>query len=197
LARDLHDVVAHHVSLIAVRAETAPYTHPGLSDSARTVLTDIAADARLALDELRGVLGILGRAGEDASRAPQPTWRDIASLVDRTQAAGADVRLAGPVDLDVPPSVGYVGYRVVQEALTNARRHAPGAPVTLELGATSQLLTVRVSSPLTSGGASGSGQGLVGMRERVDAIGGRLNAGPTAEGFVVEAVLPRGQVDRG
>ena len=125
LARDLHDVVAHHVSLIAVRAETAPYTHPGLGAEARTVLAEIAADARRALDELRGVLGILGRSvGED--RLPQPSWGDIAALVERSSSSGQPVDLAGDVRSEVDPAVGYVAYRVVQEGLTNARKHAPG-----------------------------------------------------------------------
>lgn len=191
LARDLHDVVAHHVSLIAVRAETAPYTHPQIDAQARGVLTDIAADARLALDELRGVLGILGRSGT-AERAPQPTWSDISALVERTRSAGVGIDLVGDVTAEVGPSSGYAAYRLVQEALTNARKHAPGKVVTLDLEATSQLLTVLVSTPLgTTAGTSGAGQGLVGMRERVEALGGRLLAGPVGEDFVVEAILPR------
>ena len=193
LARDLHDVVAHHVSLIAVRAETAPYTHPEIGDQARGVLTDIAADARLALDELRGVLGILGRSGA-AERAPQPTWSDITALVERTRSAGVDIEVVGNATADVGPSAGYAAYRVVQEALTNARKHAPGARVTVDLDATSQLLTVLVSTPLSAGAATsgGGGQGLVGMRERVESLGGRLLSGPVGEDFVVEAILPRG-----
>jgi signal transduction histidine kinase len=192
LARDLHDVVAHHVSLIAVRAETAPYTHPDLGASARGVLGDIAADARLALDELRGVLGILGRSGA-AERAPQPTWSDIGALVERTRSAGVDIEVVGDTHAEVSPSAGYAAYRVVQEALTNARKHAPGAPVTLDLETTSQLLTVHVSTPLADAPATGSGgQGLVGMRERVEALGGRLLSGQVGDSFVVEAILPRG-----
>lgn len=192
LARDLHDVVAHHVSLIAVRAETAPYTHPRIGDEARGVLGDIAADARLALDELRGVLGILGRSGS-AERAPQPTWSDITALVERTRSAGVAIEVIGKAHAVVGSSAGYAAYRVVQEALTNARKHAPGAPVTLDLDATSQLLTVQVSTPLDLGQESkGGGQGLVGMRERVESLGGRLLSGPVGEHFVVEAILPRG-----
>jgi signal transduction histidine kinase len=193
LARDLHDVVAHHVSLIAVRAETAPYTHPELGDEARGVLGDIAADARLALDELRGVLGILGRSG-GVDREPQPTWSDITALVERSRSAGVDVEVIGDTAAEVGPSAGYAAYRVVQEALTNARKHAPGARVTLDLEATSQLLTVQVSTPLaaSTSGTPGSGRGLVGMRERVEALGGRLLSGPVGDAFVVEAILPRG-----
>jgi signal transduction histidine kinase len=194
LARDLHDVVAHHVSLIAVRAETAPYTHPNLDQDSRTVLTDIAADARLALDELRGVLGILGRAGEDANRAPQPAWPDIAALVERTRSTGTVVMLQGdpPETASVSPSVGYAAYRVVQEALTNARKHAGGRPVRVNLVSTGQLVVARISTPLRGDEvAMGSGHGLAGMRERVEALGGRLQAGPVGDDFVVEATLPQ------
>ena len=234
LARDLHDVVAHHVSLIAVRAETAPYTHPGLGTEARSVLAEIAADARRALDELRGVLGILGRSVGEA-RSPQPSWGDIAALVERSSSSGQPVDLAGDVQAEVGPAVGYVAYRVVQEGLTNARKHAAGAPVSVRLERTEHLAVVSVVSVLSEGDAPGSadvpsvttgtgsseetapivglparagtvprtadpagstralpvaGHGLVGMRERVEALGGRLVAGARDGGFVVEATLP-------
>lgn len=199
LARDLHDVVAHHVSLIAVRAETAPYTHPDLGPSARTVLADVATDARLALDELRGVLGILGRAGQD-ERAPQPTWEDVPALVERAGSTGVEVVLrrtgSRPVECAVDGAVGYAAYRVVQEALTNARRHAPGAAVVVGLDAGSapaDPVVVVVRSGLGTGrqaDTTGSGRGLAGMRERVEGLGGRLSVGPRGEEFVVEAVLP-------
>ncbi len=219
LARDLHDVVAHHVSLIAVRAETAPYTHPGLGTDARSILSEIAVDARRALDELRGVLGILGRSS-DEGRAPQPAWGDIATLVERARSGGDPVELAGDAGADVPAAPGYVAYRVVQEALTNARRHAPGSRVQVVLQRLPQLAVVEVRSagvqgagphgaglpgavsaepgptlPLAGTGArAGSpaapGHGLVGMRERVESLGGRLTAGQRDGGFVVEATLP-------
>lgn len=194
LARDLHDVVAHHVSLIAVRAETAPYTHPGLDDTARDLLGEIAGDARLALDELRGVLGILGRAG-DSERSPQPGWRDIPALVTRSREAGTTVALEGDLDAEVPPALGYVAYRVVQESLTNARKHAPGQPVLVRLEVTPGLLTVCV----VSAGAGPSelpatGHGLAGMRERVESVGGRLRTGAADGEFRVEATVPRREV---
>lgn len=242
LARDLHDVVAHHVSLIAVRAETAPYTHPGLGAEARSVLAEIAADARRALDELRGVLGILGRS-VDGARLPQPSWGDIAGLVERSSSSGQPVDLVGDVRSEVGPTVGYVAYRVVQEGLTNARKHAPGVPVTVRLERTAHLAVVSVASagppaagpaaapassatpeetaPLvglparpasavpptavlpqegralsSAAGTRDVGHGLVGMRERVEALGGRLVAGPRDGGFVVEATLPLADGDR-
>lgn len=195
LARDLHDVVAHHVSLIAVRAETAPYTNPGLGSEARDVLAEIASDARLALDELRGVLGILGRAGERAELAPQPSWHDIAALVERSRAAGAVVELRGdaPEPAVVSPATGYAAYRLVQEALTNARKHAPSSPVEVTLTSTGAIVVVRIASTLAGEvRAGGPGHGLIGMRERVEALGGRLVAGPVGGEFVVEATLPQG-----
>ena len=217
LAHDLHDVVAHHVSLIAVRAETAPYTHPGLGEEARAVLGDIAADARAALTELRAVLGVLRRSEEDGpARAPQPTLGDVPGLVARAQEAGEDVALSERHDdgspPDVEPELGYVAYRVVQEGLTNARRHAPGERV--EVGVVSDGAWVRVRVRTASstvapdlrttrghgepdgegsdgGGPDGSGHGLVGMRERVAGLGGRLLVEDGPAGFVVTADLPR------
>ena len=223
LARDLHDVVAHHVSLIAVRAETAPYTHPSLPVEARTVLAEIASDARRALDELRGVLGILGRS-TGGDRTPQPSWDDVAALVDRAASSGERVTLVGvPVAqlaADTDAALGYVAYRVVQEGLTNARRHAPGAAATVRLERTGALAVVSVVTAATGGASwqaddeptapitpvapvtrplpSGTpsprepGHGLAGMRERVEALGGRLVAGPRDGGFALEAILPLG-----
>jgi signal transduction histidine kinase len=195
LARDLHDVVAHHVSLIAVRAETAPYTHPTLGSDARGLLAEIAQDARLALDELRGVLGILGRSAEGEPRAPQPGLADVPALVDRSRSTGAGVTLDGDVQGPVAPAVGYVAYRVVQEALTNARRHAPGAEVHVSVGGNGSLLVVQVGNALVgadTGTPSGSpGRGLAGMRERVEAVGGHLEATGDGSSFVVRATLPR------
>ncbi len=195
LARDLHDVVAHHVSLIAVRAETAPYSVTDLGAGGRQVLADIAEDARRALDELRGVLGVLRRASDDPALAPQPTAADIPALVARAAASGEQVRWTHEPDgLDtIPPPIGYAGYRVVQEALTNARRHAPGRPVevTCRPGGRGMWLRVvtDVGRPL---GSPAPGRGLTGARERVEALEGRFAAGPVADSFVVEAEIPAG-----
>jgi signal transduction histidine kinase len=196
LARDLHDVVAHHVSLIAVRAETAPYTCAELQPEAKIVLTDIATDARKALDELRGVLGILRRA-EDGSRirAPQPRLEDVAELVDTARNAGTSVRVTGDLMVPVGNASGYVAYRVVQEALTNARRHAPGSPVTLTVMDDGPMIAVRVANRRepSADTTNRAGGGLVGMRERVEALGGTLSVEMRGDQFVVEADLPRGE----
>jgi signal transduction histidine kinase len=192
LARDLHDVVAHHVSLIAVRAETAPYTEPGLDESGRRVLAEVAAEARLALDELRGVLGILGRSGE-AERAPQPALADVAALVERTRRSGQEVHLDGDLGARVPAAAGYAAYRVVQEALTNARKHAPGARVGVVVATTPQLVELCITNPVAEPPTGlGAGRGLAGMRERVEALGGRLSVRAAGTEFEVEAVIPTG-----
>jgi len=197
LAADLHDVVAHNVSLIAVRAETAPYTSPGMDQGSRQVLGEIADDARRALDELRGVLGVLHRAEESPELAPQPSMRDLPELVLRSTRAGDRILTEG-IDAPwiVPETVGYVVYRVAQEALTNARRHARGAPVELRLDRDGDELVVVVANEAGQSSAaadSDSGAGLLGMAERVEALGGIVVAGPTAGGgFHVTARLPLG-----
>lgn len=215
IAHDLHDVVAHHISLVAVRAESAPYVHPSMDAVSRDVLADIAEDARHALGELRQVLAVLQRT-EGAERAPQPGAGDVAALVDAARSAGQSVTVVGDV-AELPSAQGLVLYRAVQESLTNARRHAPGQPVmlTFATGAapsgTDQLselsrgiprgtsdnesfvATVRISNPLvprTSPAAPG--RGLLGMRERVESIGGSLTAGEEDGEFVVELTLPVG-----
>lgn len=188
IARDLHDVVAHHISLVAVRAESAPYTHPGLGDDARRVLADIATDARGALAELRQVLVVLQRTDEGAARAPQPGAGDVATLVEQARSAGHDVRFTR-TGAAVPPTAGYVLYRAAQEALTNARRHAPGAAVTLALSADDDVARLRCVNDAPAG-AVVPGRGLLGMRERVEAVGGTL--GVVAEGgsVAVDVVVP-------
>ena len=194
VAHDLHDVVAHHVSLVAVRAESAPYVHPELDDTARAVLADIATDAREALGELRQVLAVLQRTEDAAPElAPQPGAGDVVGLVEAARAAGQDVTLTGTFD-GVPAAPGYALYRAAQEALTNARRHAPGRPVVVDTRVVGRdghrTAVLRVTNPLDDGEASGAGgRGLAGMRERVEALGGTLSAGPDDDGatFVVEA----------
>lgn len=189
LARDLHDVVAHHVSLVAVRAESAPYTYPDLGDEARKVLREIATDARSALDELRRVLGVLQRS-EGGELAPQPGADDVATLVAEAQAAGQEVELAGGWS-DVPATQGYVLYRAAQEGLTNARRHAPGAKAVLTLQQRADVVGFRLANPVTAPGPDGEpGRGLIGMRERVEALGGAVSAGVQDGTFVVVVALP-------
>jgi len=187
LARDLHDVVAHHVSLVAVRAESAPFVHPALDEQARTIFAAIAADAREALGELRQVLVVLERTTDASERAPQPTACDVDDLVARAVAAGQPVALSGTWQ-DVPPAAGYVLFRAVQEGLTNARRHAPGAATALVLEQTATAATFRMSN--VAHGDAEPARGLIGMRERVEALGGSMSAVVADGRFELAVSLP-------
>jgi signal transduction histidine kinase len=198
IARELHDVVAHHISMIAVQAETARLTTPGLPDEGAKRLVAIGDTARDALTEMRRLLGVLrSDAGADpVSRRPQPGLAQLNDLIDAArESAGASTRLIlrGRV-VPVEPGVALTAYRIVQEALTNARRHAPGAAVDVELDYADTVLRVRVRDngpgPPAESSAT-AGHGLLGMRERAAMVGGTLRAGPAAVGgFLVEATLP-------
>ena len=199
IARELHDVVAHHMSLIAVQAETAPYRLSDLPESARAEFGSLSGVAREALAEMRRLLGVL-RSDQPAGLAPQPQLSDLPALVDATRRAGVSVELAVPRAMgDVPSGVAVCAYRIVQESLSNASQHAPGAAVSVSVGHDGRAVLLRVANG--PGGAAepspsepGSGHGLTGMRERVALLGGSLSAGPSAGGgFVVSAVLPLGK----
>jgi len=200
IARELHDVVAHHLSLIAVRAESAPYRLAGLVGPVGEEFGSLSAAAREALADMRRLLGVL-RADEPAARAPQPQLADVPDLVASARRAGVAVALTGPQSWGtVPSGVGVCAYRIVQESLSNASRHAPGAPVTVTVGHDPGAVSLHVSNgpghPLAtetggSGDAPGPGHGLAGMRERVALLGGTLTAGPApGGGFMVSAILP-------
>jgi signal transduction histidine kinase len=198
IARELHDVVAHHISMIAVQAETARLTTPGLPDEGARRLIAIGDTARNALTEMRRLLGVLrSDAGDEPSeRRPQPGLEQLNDLIDAArESAGASTRLIlrGRV-VPVEPGVALTAYRIIQEALTNARRHAPGAAVDVELAYAETVLHVRVrdNGPgPPAGGSASAGHGLLGMRERAAMVGGTLRAGPAAVGgFLVEAALP-------
>jgi signal transduction histidine kinase len=194
IARDLHDVVAHHVSAIAVQAETARLTTEGLPEEGRAHFESIGDTARDALNEMRRLLGVLREdADGKAERGPQPGLARLNELVDTARTAGTEVRLTvqGQV-APLPPGVDLCAYRILQEALTNARRHAPGAPVDVELdyGTDTLRLRVRDHGPGPAD-AAGEGLGLLGMRERAIMVGGSLTAGPAeGGGFAVDAALP-------
>jgi signal transduction histidine kinase len=203
IARELHDVVAHHLSLIAVRAETAPYRLPGLPEAARAEFGSLSEEAREALAEMRRLLGVL-RDDQPAALSPQPQLADLPALVDAARQAGVPVELSAPPALGrVPPGVGVCAYRIVQESLSNASQHAPGAAVTVSVGREAGAVLLRVANGPAgnehgpgewSGDEHGPGHGLTGMRERVALLGGSLSAGPApGGGFVVSAVLPVGE----
>ncbi|MEU1307684.1 sensor histidine kinase [Streptomyces cinnamoneus] len=206
IARELHDVVAHHMSVITVQADSAPYRIADLPDAAREEFTTIAATARESLTEMRRLLGVLrsedgtGPAG-GPERAPQPGVERIPQLVEATVRAGVPVELSmpEPVPAALPQAVDLSAYRIAQEALANVVRHAPGAAtrVSVSLDEDHRSLTLLVVNaapaepdvpPLETGG---TGHGLIGMRERVRLLGGTLDTGPLPDGgFRVAARLP-------
>jgi signal transduction histidine kinase len=193
IARELHDVVAHHVSMIAVQAETARLTTPDLPEEGKQRFKAIGDTARDSLGELRRLLGVLREdAPSEAERAPQPGLADLESLVDAAREAGTHVRLTmiGRAE-PLSPGVDLTAYRIAQEALTNARRHAPGADVDVEVRYESDTLRLEVRDNGPGAAAEANGHGIVGMRERAEMVGGTLRAGPaTGGGFAVCADLP-------
>jgi signal transduction histidine kinase len=220
IAREMHDVVAHRMSLIAVQAETAPFRLAGMEAPVRAEFAALSEAARQTLAEMRGLLGVL-RASDPGARpelGPQPRLADLPELIEGARRAGASVSFsldgarplpdmlpgARPADgIAVPNGVGLCAYRIVQESLSNAGRHAPGAAirVTVEAKHGSVLVDV-VNEPSGAGqprdNGTGPGHGLAGMRERVALLGGSLQAGPEAGGgFAVRAVLPWGDVGEG
>jgi signal transduction histidine kinase len=197
ISRELHDVVAHHISMISVQAETARLATPGMPAAGAQRLTAIGDTARAALTEMRRLLGVLREdtGDEPARRQPQPGLGQLALLLDEARdASGTGVRLiisgwVAPLD----PGVELAGYRIIQEALTNSRRHAPGAAVDVELRYQGGQLYLRVrdNGPGPPAGVPGGGHGLAGMSERAAAVGGRLRTGyAPGGGFLVEACLP-------
>jgi signal transduction histidine kinase len=201
IARELHDVVAHHVSMMVVQAEAGPLAVERDPARAAGAFAAIAATGRQALVELRRLLGVLRGDGQAASLAPQPGLDQVPSLVEQVARAGLEVELVVEGEkTPLPAGVELSAYRIVQEALTNAVRHAgPGrARVLVRYGERDLELTVRDEgggggAAPAGGPPSRSGQGLVGMRERVSLFGGELHAGPGPDGgFTVAARLPLG-----
>jgi signal transduction histidine kinase len=192
IAREMHDVVAHHMSLIAVRAETAVYRIEGVPPAVAEELQAIAGSSREALTEMRRLLGVL-RDDSVALTEPQPTLDELSGLVREAREAGVQVEFSPLPATPVPPGVGLAAFRIVQEALSNARRHATGAPVTIAIRKHGSDLVVFVRNEPTGGppAPEGKGHGLLGMRERAAAVGGTLQAGPAPDGaYVVVATLP-------
>jgi signal transduction histidine kinase len=191
IAREMHDVVAHHLSLIAVRCETAPYRLAPLDERARAELAEVGGTARSALTDLQRLLGVLRAEGQDAERAPQPGAGDLGALLDGVRAAGVDVE-AHVEDVPLPDTLGLSVFRIVQQALSNATQHSPGGPVRVSVTRDGGALRVEVvNGPGTAPGTPGAGTGLTGMRERAELHGGRLAAEPTGGGgFRVLAELP-------
>ncbi|MDA0563882.1 histidine kinase [Streptomonospora sp. S1-112] len=204
IARELHDVVAHNVSVMVVQADGAAYAVADDPDLARGAMETVAETGRSALAELRGILGLLREDDHDGDYTPRPGVERLDHLVEQVRRAGLPVEFTVEGQTrEVPAGVGLAVYRVVQEALTNTLKHAGpavgGARVRLRYGA--DTVEVRVTDDGRGaasaragdgdGGGDGSGHGLIGMRERVAACGGSVRAGPCAGGgYEVVAALP-------
>ncbi|NUV71206.1 sensor histidine kinase [Streptomyces sp. CAI-121] len=198
IARELHDVVAHHMSVISIQAQVAPHLVEHPTDELRENLTGIRQNALEALAELRRVLGVL--RSEDAPaqstrHAPQPGLDRLGELVATVRSAGLAVTVSTTGEpRPLPPGVELSAYRIVQEALSNVMRHAPGASAEVVIGHRPTGLTVQVvNSPPEHPSAPSPGvrHGLLGMRERAAMLGGELATGPTPEGgWEVTAILP-------
>ncbi|UFU06384.1 sensor histidine kinase [Ruania halotolerans] len=210
IARDLHDVVAHHMSLVAVRAETAPYRIKELPPAAAAELSEIAGLARGALQEVRGVLTVL--RDSEAPRAPQPGVADLADLIETARAAGSTVYAQWPrVWPELSGAAQLALYRGIQEALSNARRHALGAPVWITVttdhsendppgavvrataysGTGAEDAQVPTAEVPVGADPAWYGHGLRGVAERVRAAGGEFAAASVPDGFVLQFTLPR------
>jgi signal transduction histidine kinase len=196
IARELHDVVAHHMSVIAIQAEAAPYKTADAPPELVESFAEIRASALAGLTELRRVLGVLRTGGQDT--APQPGLAELDALLDSARSGGVSVTVTSsgnPVPL--PDGVDLSAYRILQEALSNAMRYAPGSHVRLHLAYRGDGLALEVRNDVAlalvgrNRTPGGGGHGLIGMRERAAMLGGTLAAGRTEDGgFQVTAVLP-------
>ena len=196
IARDLHDVVAHTLTTINVQASTAAELLDRNPAHVRGALETIEHASRDAIDELRAILGVLRNRDEpDAPLRPAPGVDDVPELIRRTQDDGMDVQaeVEGERPDRIPEPVSLAAYRIIQESLTNARRHATGAPVKVTLSFRPQRLAVAIEnatgSPQHANGR-GPGVGILGMRERAAAVGGTVTARQLRGGFRVDAELP-------
>jgi signal transduction histidine kinase len=203
IARELHDVVAHHMSLVAVRAESAPYRLTRLPDDVRAEFGELSSTARKALTDMQRLLGVL-RTGQTAEHAPRPQLVDLPQLIDSARSAGLPVELTQGGSLDgLPAAVGMCAYRIVQESLSNAGRHSPGAAISVGVEVEPPAVRLKITNgpPAAAGyrsmavprigAVNGHGHGLAGMRERVMLLGGTFSAGLASDGsFEVTAELP-------
>lgn len=198
IAREMHDVLAHRLSLLATYAGAMEYRPDAPAEQRAQAAGVLRTGVHEALEELRDVIAVLrddpAETDGDGTR-PQPTLGDLPALVTECTTAGMQVTVTDQTTGAPPSTIGRAAYRIVQEALTNARKHAGGAPVTITLagGAEQGELTVRVRNPLIADGAApipGSGTGLVGLAERARLVGGQLEHRAGPNGFEVEARLP-------
>jgi len=194
IARELHDIVSHSVSLMVVQAGAAEQVLRRDPEQAERALDGIQATGRAAVDDLRRMLGLL-RGAEADGLAPQPGLDAVDELVAAARQAGTPVEVERGVVPSLPAGVDLAAYRIIQEAVTNASKHAPGRPTTVRVGSDGADLAieVRTATPPRHNGltANGTGHGLVGMRERAGVYGGELEAGfDERHDWVVRARLP-------
>jgi signal transduction histidine kinase len=195
IARELHDVVAHHVSVMVVQADGASYALAAEPDRARQALVTIAGTGRRALADMRRLLGVLRSDGDLAGLAPLPGVGQLSELLEQSRAAGLAVSFTVEgVPRPLPDGAALAAYRIVQESLTNTRKHgglAATAQVTLRYWEDALSLAITDDGRGAAAASDGTGHGLAGMRERVALYGGSLTAGPRpGGGFEVTAVLP-------
>lgn len=195
LARDLHDIVAHNISVINVQANTALHLMDRQPERARAALTTIHDVSRQALVELRSVLGVLRDVDQEAPRAPVPGLAELGALLERSRSAGLMVQVIEEGErCPLPADVDVTAYRIVQESLTNSSRHSAGGRATVRLSYGESVLLVEIDDEgptLGAGRNNGTGEGITGMSERAQALGGTLQAAPRpGGGFSVRARLP-------
>ncbi len=198
MARDLHDVIAGHLSAIAIQSEAALSMSGADPKLARNVLESVRENSVDALEEMRAMIGLLraDSAGEDSDieTAAPARLAELSKLVESARASGLEVEIGSTVDdgAPLPAAVDLTAYRIAQEALTNAAKHAPGGRAVLDIRRDGGILTVEVRNDLRPGSRAdgGTGIGLLNMRERAAAVGGKLAAGRSGAGWLVRAELP-------
>lgn len=194
IARELHDVVAHSLSIISIQASTVQYRVPEVPDAVNAELDQISEAAREALVEMRSLLQVLRADDAGGDLTPQPMLHRIPELVEATRRGGQPITLSidGNLGAEVAETTSASAFRIVQEGLSNAVRHAPGAEVDVQVSVGRVWVEVEVRNRLSSDApvADGGGLGLLGMRERAGAAGGELSAERDGDEFVVRARLP-------
>ena len=195
IARELHDVVAHTMSLIAVRAQVASHVSAKRPEVAAEALTDIVSAAKGSLTEMRYILGVLR---SDSPLEPVGGLADLAPLVDRAAQAGVTVTMTTVPDVDLPAGIELAAYRIIQEAVTNVMKHASPTTCRVVMSRRPEVFEVTVTDdgpaegrrPKSPQWTPSTGHGITGMAERVAAFDGEFHAGPSSTGFTVHAVLP-------
>ncbi|WP_425517973.1 sensor histidine kinase [Polymorphospora rubra] len=198
IAREMHDILGHSLNAIAAQAEGVRYVLRSDADRADQALADIGRLSRRAVDDVRDLIDVLTTDAAETSVLPTPSLGDMPDLIASLQYTRAAIRLQVDGDLDsVPGHVGLAAYRIVQESLTNALKHADGVPITVRVAVQDRHVEVAVLNSLAPAvplpGRAAGGRGIIGMRERARALGGTVRAGPdpTTGGWCVRAMLPR------